>query len=165
MRPPCEGHSIFTNPSHASPEQRAEAIEMCHHCPMKVWCARQAIRAGDTLDGEHPSPALDVIQAGVWLKGSAEKTADLYRQVGMTPAERQRRKPTPKCCLNCKKPMVPRDKKVHLTPDTLTHAARGYCRICYAALKRRGELATLHPKHQAALGWREKRTTRKGNDS
>ena len=116
------------------------------------------------MDGEYRSAAVDVVQAGVWLRGGAVGADELYRIAGVTPLGRQRRKPTPKRCLCCGRRMVARDKKVRLTPDVLTHAARGYCRVCYAMLKRRGELPTLHQKHQAALGWREKRTRRGGED-
>lgn len=156
MRPPCEGKREFTNPSHATPEQIADAIEMCHHCPIRVPCAKQALHAGDTIDGERKAPARDVIQAGVWLTGRREYLNEVYKLAGKKPAPPKRRAPTPTHCRACKKRMVPRDKTVSLGAHIVTHVARGYCRVCYARLKREGKLTTLHPKHQAALGWREK---------
>lgn len=51
--------------------------------------------------------------------------------------------------------MIPRDKSITLNSKIVTHAAHGYCRVCYAALKRHGELVTGKTKHQAVLGWRE----------
>lgn len=127
---------------------------MCHHCPLRMKCAAEALKAGDTLDGERKAPAVDVIQAGVWLDGT--NADNLYTLAGVcTPAKKQRT-PTPRHCRECHREMVPRDKKISLDASIVTHVARGYCRVCYARLKREGKLTTLHPKHQAALGWREK---------
>lgn len=123
---------------------------------MRTDCAKQALQAGNTLDGERKTPAVDVIQAGVWLTGRREYLNEVYKLAGKRPAPPRRRQPTPTHCRACKKRMVARDKKVSLDPSIVTHVARGYCRVCYARLKREGKIVTLHPKHQAALGWREK---------
>lgn len=133
---------------------------MCHHCPLQRQCAQDALAAGDTLDGEYRAIATSVIQAGVWLTGNKKPTAQLHAIAGCAPLEPRKRKPTPGVCLSCGQAMVPRDKSISLDASIVTHAARGYCRVCYARLKREGKLATLHPKHQAALGWREKHQKR-----
>ena len=95
VRPPCEGKREFTNPSQATPQQIADAIEMCHHCPIRVPCAKQALHAGDTIDGERKAPARDVIQAGVWLTGRREYLNEIYKLAGKKPAPPKRRAPTP----------------------------------------------------------------------
>lgn len=133
---------------------------MCHHCPLRPQCAKDALTAGTTLDGEYRSPAVGVIQAGVLLMGDKRSRDVLHSITSLPPARPRTRKPTPRVCLACGREMVPRDKKIRLDASIITHAARGYCRVCYARLKREGKLATLHPKHQAALGWREKHQKR-----
>ena len=155
MRPPCEGKPEFTNPTKATPKTITEALEMCHHCPLRTDCAKQAIVAGNTLDGERKTHAVDVIQAGIWLDGTIDATLQLYELVGQPPPIKRRRMPTPTTCKECGRHMIARDKSIRLDATILTHAARGYCRVCYSRLKREGKLVTLHPKHQAALGWRE----------
>ena len=156
---------MFTNPKAATEQQRAEAIEMCQHCPLRTQCAHDATTAGTTLDKERTAPATDVIQAGVWLTGQTRHTVDLYRIVGLTPQERKpRRQPTPSVCLDCGRAMIPRDKSIHLPPDIVTHAARGYCRTCYARRKRKGQMPVVKPKHQTLLGWREQYKPRRSFD-
>lgn len=155
MRPPCENHTVFTNPTNHTEDEINDAVEMCHHCPMRTDCARQAVIAGNTLDGERYATATDVIQAGIWLNGHQQRIADLYRLAGVTPGAPRSRQPTPTRCRRCKRAMIPRDKSVTLNSKIVTHAAHGYCRVCYAALKRHGELVTGKTKHQAVLGWRE----------
>ncbi|AWB84790.1 WhiB family transcriptional regulator [Corynebacterium liangguodongii] len=163
MRPPCEGHSVFINPAQASEQERADAIEMCQHCPIQRECAVDALTAGTTLDKERVTEAMDVIQAGVWLNGRRQQIAHLYNIVGLTPQERAgKRPPTPRVCLDCGRRMIPRDKSIHLTPEIITHAARGYCRTCYARRKRKGLLPELKQKHQAVLGWPEQHTRKDG---
>lgn len=160
MRPPCEGHDVFTNPQGATQQQRAEAIEMCHHCPLRIQCALDATTAGTTLDRERVAAAVDVIQAGVWLTGEQQPLVELHGMIGSTPAiKRGKRAPTPRVCVDCGRAMIPRDKTIHLTPDIVTHAARGYCRTCYARRKRQGQMPVVKPKHQALLGWQANHQT------
>lgn len=155
VRPPCENHAVFTDPTNHTPTDIADAVEMCHHCPLRKDCAKQAIVAGDTLDGERRATATDVIQAGIWLNGRRKRINELYKLAGVTPLAPRTRKPTPTRCKHCHRAMIPRDKSISLDSTIVTHAAHGYCRVCYAALKRHGRITTQRAKHQAVLGWRE----------
>ena len=131
---------------------------MCAHCPLAKTCAKQALASGDTLDGEYTAPASGVIQAGVVLDGSKAAAQALAEIAGATPhtPARKPRKPTPTTCRDCGRAMVPRDKSRLMSEQPLTHAARGYCRICYARRQREGRIATRR-KHQALFGWPERR--------
>lgn len=133
---------------------------MCHHCPLRLKCAEDATTAGTTLDKERASAATDVIQAGLWLTGNHQHILELYELIGLTAEERRtKRAPTPRVCLDCGRAMIPRDKSIHLTPDIVTHAARGYCRTCYARRKRKGQMPVLKPKHHSILGWQARHQT------
>lgn len=158
MRPPCTGHPIFTNPEQADQARIDAALEMCAHCPLDKTCATQALASGDTLDGEYTAPASGVIQAGVVLDGSKRAALSLAEIAGATPhvPTRKPRRPTPTTCRDCGRAMVARDKSRLMSEQPLTHAAQGYCRICYARRQREGRIATRR-KHQAMFGWPEQR--------
>ena len=121
-------------------------------------CAKQALGAGDTLDGEYTAPASGVIQAGVLLDGTERAVRTLAEIAGVAPhaSARKPRAHTPSTCRDCGRTMVARDKSRLVSEQPLTHAAQGYCRICYARRQREGRIRTRR-KHQAMFGWPEKR--------
>lgn len=139
-RPLCIGRPGFTDPDRATPEDLA----LCQKCPIRQQCATDALTSGSTLDWAHSGPADGVIAAGVVCHGDKATTEALAAVAHCTPPPRPRlRQPaiTPGThCRQCHREMTPRPRgaDVHLGPGTVTHCARGLCRVCYQRAIRQG---------------------------
>ena len=135
-----EERMAFTDPDGVSAAARADAIELCSHCPAKRECAKTALRSGTNIDALTSTPADGVIAAGIHCRGT-RRTTRLLAEVAGVEMPRKAKRPTYDHCVSCELPMLPCSKdRFRLIPDGYTeHYARGHCKNCrseYAAARK-----------------------------
>ncbi|WIM71976.1 WhiB family transcriptional regulator [Corynebacterium suedekumii] len=110
MRAPCHRSRIrgFIDP-HAPDHSVRAAIKVCEHCPIRKECARDALTAGTSLDGEYTRPAGAVVQAGIICRGDQDTARALARVAGVpTPPHYRKQAPRPQLpdgCNHCGRPL------------------------------------------------------------
>ena len=134
--PPCHRRPGFTQPIPGTPDTEA-ALKLCQTCPRRVMCAREALSAGDSLDGHVKRPAADGIQAGIHCHGDQLTAWRLSRVAGVdmpTVSDTTPRNSPPPYCRSCQSVMVgwTRDE---VPKGRVMHYGRGYCVNCRPAYK------------------------------
>lgn len=147
---PCHRKRIFTAPSEYPPAEVERAAQLCLGCPVRVECARAALRAGDTVDGRATAPASEVIQAGVICGVDQVRSRGVYlkalAEVAGVPVPRYRSnregyRDLPDECVACGSPLArwSRDPAVRARYEAeglVMQHARGYCVGCRPAYRR-----------------------------
>lgn len=136
MRAPCHRSRIrgFIDPQAPDHSVRA-AIAVCEACPIRRECARDALTAGNSLDGDFTRPAGAVIQAGIVCHGDQATARALAAIAGVRPPRYRSKgtRPRPAShCVNCEQPMVPwtRDE---VPAGFVMHHAKNHCTNCRGA--------------------------------
>ena len=137
--PPCHRNPTFTNPVEGTPEYEA-AVELCAGCPYRKECARDALAAGDSIDGHVTRPAMGVLQAGVLCNGNPRTIMALARIAGIpeddwpTISDTTPRNAPPPYCRNCHAVMVGWTRGA-IPPGRVMHHGRGLCTNCRAVYR------------------------------
>lgn len=137
--PPCHRSRAHTKPIPGRPDFD-QALAVCKACPLIKDCARQALTAGDSLDGHVKRPAMDVIQAGVHCTGDQMTAWRLCRVAGI-PAEEMPtirdttpRNEPPVYCRSCGSPMTSWTRG-EVPAGMVMHYGRGFCTNCRGAYR------------------------------
>ena len=136
MMAPCHRSRIrgFIDPNAPEHSLRA-AIRVCEACPIRRACARDALTAGNSLDGDYTRPANEVIQAGIVCHGDQATARALAAIAGVRPPRYRSKGTRPRpasSCINCHTPMVPWTRE-EVPAGHVMHYARSYCTGCRGA--------------------------------
>lgn len=138
----------FIAPFTSTPEDKRQAIALCESCPMRKACAKDALTAGTALSQGGPTPANDVIQAGVVCCGDDDTAWKLSRIAGVPPTVPEPTKAhRPDRCRHCHREMVKWNRYTTQPAGTVKHYARGFCEHCrkpYAEWKKSAGVSSAH---------------------
>lgn len=169
---PCIRKRIYTEPERFNKSEREAAALVCRtECPFLMQCAKEALTAGNSLDGSVILPAQGVIAAGVICpsKGTdhAVELAEIAEQQQLPRYRTKRDRPIPERCAECKTPMASWNREKEAPEGYVVHYARGYCIECRTAYletvkqsKAKGEAPNLpqfnageRPDHWEQVAW------------
>ncbi|NLT57179.1 MAG: hypothetical protein GXX79_21980, partial [Actinomycetales bacterium] len=130
----------FSDPDNAPDFSIRAALKLCAACPVRTQCARDALHAGDSLDGHTTAPATGVIAAGIICRGDADTAHALARAAGVpTPPHYREKAPRPQLpdgCNHCGRPLHKWTRNPEEIPEGhVMHYAKGWCVKCRGAYK------------------------------